>query len=617
MAVNSVSNLFPPIIDTFMPAFLKTTGCKVYFNLTDYNSFEDIKSAQVTLVYQNTNRNALNKAYKNGIKNCPIYIEDEETGNPKYYILINPADLEVEIGERENEQIIMSGGFDVNTFYKVQIRFNGKEDGGEPINNLTDGWAHPAYWYTDNLNYFSEWSTVCIIKAINKPTFDLNINDVKLLYLIGGSLPIVNSNNIKITGTFYYDEGGNNNIEVLDYYYLTLKKNNDIIYTSDVIYTNKYSNPNEINYLFNKRFEDGQYTLELNYSTSNGYIPSREEETLMICPFIIDAGRGEEFLGSISALIDEDDGRIKVKVESENNFDFPIAIFRSCIDTDFEVRELVYTFNNTEVNKFIWFDYTTEAGKFYHYYACVYNDNKYGLEVATEQPILSMYDDMFFTAEDMQLKIKYNQNVNSYKPTISIGKVDTIGSKYPFIRKSGSMNYKTFSISGIVSCISDENSLFMKDEEKYYNSTGIKLYKEYNLKNNITSLNDYIAEKKFRDKAIEFFNDAKVKLFRSLTEGNVLVKITDVSLTPNQSLGRRIWTFTATCVEVDDFTLTNCFKYNIQSAEGNISAPDNNIIFAREGSTMAHAKINKDGTKVELDEGIDKDILKSDSIKEG
>ena len=69
MATTLESNLYPPIVDTFMPAFLQTESCKVYFNLTDYNQPEDIKHAQITLVYQTTNKNALNIIeHRNAIK---------------------------------------------------------------------------------------------------------------------------------------------------------------------------------------------------------------------------------------------------------------------------------------------------------------------------------------------------------------------------------------------------------------------------------------------------------------------------------------------------------------------------------------------------------------------
>lgn len=604
MATTIESNLYPPIVDTFMPAFLYTEHCKVYFDLTDYNEPEDIKQAHVSLVYQTTNKNALSSQYKNGLKICEVKTE----GN-RYYIELEPNDLLQPIEIAENTK-----GFELNTFYKVQIRFSGVDASDKTV--VTDtGWSMPAYWYSDNLNKFSEWSTICILKAISPPQINLKANNINL---DTNNTSTVESNNIVFTGLFSYDITLGIDSETLSHYNLTLEKNNDKI-KSDEIYTNRFANPNEINYTFNKRFENGTYKLIFNYTTINNYTQT------LIYNFNINVSKGSLIPGgAISALLDAEDGRIKVKISSDSNFTLPIVIFRSCIDTDFEVWEKIYEFTNTSVNEFIWYDYTAEGGKFYKYSASTYDiaQHLYGTEIVTEEPVILIYDDIFFTANDIQLKVSYNQTLNSYKPTIAIGKVDTIGSKYPFIRKNGNMNYKNFSISGIVSCISDENQLFMTDEEMYYNTNGVSLYKNYNLNNGITPLNDYIAEKRFRDKVIDFLSDAKVKLFRSLTEGNILVKITDVSLTPNQSLGRRIWTFSATCVEVDDAILDNYFKYEIQSQTGTTSAIDNNIIFNRNGSSMAHSiEVVRDSqnniiSETYLDVEIDKEILKNDSNKD-
>jgi hypothetical protein len=49
---------------------------------------------------------------------------------------------------------------------------------------------------------------------------------------------------------------------------------------------------------------------------------------------------------------------------------------------------------------------------------------------------------------------------------------------------------------------------------------------------------------------LDWLTDGKPKLFRSATEGNYLVRLTNVSLTPNETLGRMIHTFNATASEV-------------------------------------------------------------------
>jgi hypothetical protein len=57
---------------------------------------------------------------------------------------------------------------------------------------------------------------------------------------------------------------------------------------------------------------------------------------------------------------------------------------------------------------------------------------------------------------------------------------------------------------------------------------------------NSNTLDAVIYEKDFRDKVKEFLYKNNVKLFRSATEGNILVKLMGITFTPNQSLGRAV-----------------------------------------------------------------------------
>ena len=74
---------------------------------------------------------------------------------------------------------------------------------------------------------------------------------------------------------------------------------------------------------------------------------------------------------------------------------------------------------------------------------------------------------------------------------------------------------------------------------------------------------DYTYEREFRKAVEEFLYNGKVKLFKSLQEGNILVKVMNVTLTPKQELGRLIYSFSATLVEVDEPTIPNLNKYGI------------------------------------------------------
>jgi hypothetical protein len=155
-----------------------------------------------------------------------------------------------------------------------------------------------------------------------------------------------------------------------------------------------------------------------------------------------------------------------------------------------------------------------------------------------KKPVMMILDDMFLTTKDRQLKIKFNPSVSSMKRTISENKTETIGSAYPFIRRNGAINYMQFPISGLISYFIDEDETFISKSEIYGENQ--KRYEKYNNTNSITEYTDYTYEKLFRDAVTDFLYDGEAKLFRSATEGNYLVRLMDVSLTPEDTLGRMI-----------------------------------------------------------------------------
>jgi hypothetical protein len=77
----------------------------------------------------------------------------------------------------------------------------------------------------------------------------------------------------------------------------------------------------------------------------------------------------------------------------------------------------------------------------------------------------------------------------------------------------------------------DEEEIFTSKEE-LFGGDYIDYYVKYNEERNINNYNDYLYEKKFREKVMDFLYDNNVKLFKSTTEGNFLVKLMNVSLSP-------------------------------------------------------------------------------------
>jgi hypothetical protein len=61
------------------------------------------------------------------------------------------------------------------------------------------------------------------------------------------------------------------------------------------------------------------------------------------------------------------------------------------------------------------------------------------------------FEDIFLYDGKRQLKVRYNSKVTSFKTDYLETKVNTIGSKFPFIFRNGNVEYKEFPISGLIS----------------------------------------------------------------------------------------------------------------------------------------------------------------------
>ena len=106
--INANTYLYPPIIDTYMPAFILGNTCRVYFSISAYNKIEDIAFAQVTVRNQYTNASVLDDSnYPSEIKLTRIKI-DTDKKDDCYYIELEPEDF------KEN--------VDYDNYYKVQIK---------------------------------------------------------------------------------------------------------------------------------------------------------------------------------------------------------------------------------------------------------------------------------------------------------------------------------------------------------------------------------------------------------------------------------------------------------------------------------------------------------------
>ena len=263
-----------------------------------------------------------------------------------------------------------------------------------------------------------------------------------------------------------------------------------------------------------------------------------------------------------------------------------------------------------------WKDFTVQHGFTYIYSLQQYN-KKYQIysNRMLSNKIVANFEHSFLYDGKRQLKIKYNPKVTSFKETLLEQKTNTLGGKYPFFFRNGNVRYKEFPISGLISYLSDEEELFLtnndllledlnglyrnhtlkegikSDDYDYFNNMldanqAYKLQNEYRKREMVdsnenqiatkrdrtTNLTDYniVAERIFKMKVLDFLNDGKPKLFRSPGEGNYIVRLMNSSLSPDDKLSRMIHTFSTTATEIDDFNYQKLNEYDLISA----SEPD-------------------------------------------
>ena len=539
MAINI--NLYPPIVDTYAPAFLVDSGtnkdiCRIYFTLSQFNTMEDIANIQVTVRSQYTNLSVLDKSkYPSEIMITNIKEDTTKTSDDRYYIELNKTDIQ-------------GGKFEINQYYKVQMRFTHKDAPAAPSNQALDAWL------AANINLFSEWSTVCLIRGISTPQLAVSGFTIE-----GGEISWANYNPI-IYGTLSFKN--EEETEKLKSYQIKLYDENNNLLTDSGI---QYTNTNSFSYGLNYNFVAGaKYKFTIECTTMNLYsaiatyefTTSTEESEILDFTFIAEA--------------DEDNGRVILTIRKSNitnGFTGELVLRRTSNKTNFTIWEDLKTYKYKEATaiKETFNDMTIESGVWYKYYLQKRSNGVAASTKYIKTPIMVIFDDMFLTTKDRQLKIKFNPTVSSFKRTIQESRTDTLGSQFPFVRRNGYANYAQFPIGGLISFQIDESDLFTSLEELF--GKHLYLYTDYNDDHRITEANNIVYEKLFKDKVIEFLYSEQPKLFRSATEGNFIVKIMDASFSPNATLGRRIVSFTATAYEVAECNIDNFKKYDI--LEGN------------------------------------------------
>lgn len=163
------------------------------------------------------------------------------------------------------------------------------------------------------------------------------------------------------------------------------------------------------------------------------------------------------------------------------------------------------------------------------------------------------YDNSFLinsnTKKNQQISIVFDENISSFKPVRKDAVIETIGSKYPFVIRNASVNYKTMEFSG--------NITYFMDIENVSGFGSNTYYSDYN--------KAFYLERNFRDWFEEWVNDGTPKVLKTPTEGLRLVRIHNLNFTPIRQLGRLIYSFSCTITEIGDYSGQNLTRYKFIS----------------------------------------------------
>lgn len=416
--------------------------------------------------------------------------------------------------------------------------------------------------YIDTDGVIGYYSTVGIIKCTTKPT----------IYIEGLSFGQANTHNYSYTGV-YSQEGGDVTEKLYSSQFILYDSDHNIIVDSgEILHNTSFDN---VPYEAHEEFLISQ-DLDLNKSYYIQFkITTMNQLTLHSLRYRLIQRRSIPAAVNFNLIAMRDFNNGYVLLSMMDVSDLVVSgaflISRASSKNHFRWEELKRIDLHAEKPEdWHYKDFTVEQGVIYKYSIQQYN--AYGIySDRIESNLVTVdFEDMFLYDGKRQLRIRYNPKVSTFRNTILESKTETIGSQYPYFSRNGNVNYKEFTISGLISYLTDEDENFTTMDalglDGYSNINDI--YGKYST----TNLVDYnmAAERFFKNDVLNWLTDGHVKLFKTPAEGNFIVRLMNVSLAPMDQLGRMLHSFNASAYEVDEFTDRNLAYYGLIDPKENL-----------------------------------------------
>lgn len=449
----------------------------------------------------------------------------------------------------------------IGTFFSSNNTFKLGDDSAKLLNVGQYYKVQLAYYTEENKNkVVGFYSTVGVVKYTTAPTVEV----------------LKNSDGITYYGT--YSQANKDATEKVYSYQFDLKDNkgNIIVSSGEQLHNSSYDTENYESidsFIITRELEKNQmYYLTYKVTTINGL-----EVTSPSLQIFHSDSVDSNLLGKadLDVQLNYEDGYIDVSLKKpegvikEESVVGSFYLLRASSEDDYKSWDEVLNFvlSGQQPSRHLWKDMTIKQGVSYKYAVQQYNEHQLRTNKIESEIIYADFEHAYLFDGDRQLKIKFNPKVSSFKNTVLESKIDTIGSKYPFIFKNGNVRYKEFSVAGLISLLSDENNLFFDlgtdDDEFRQNSPAERESTVSPIRTTQLTPKNIYNERNFKLEVLEWLTNGEPKLFRSPVEGNYIVRLLKVSLSPNDTLGRMLHTFSSTAYEIAEYNYNNLSKYEI------------------------------------------------------
>lgn len=254
-----------------------------------------------------------------------------------------------------------------------------------------------------------------------------------------------------------------------------------------------------------------------------------------------------------------------------------IAILRSVLNEGLLKWEEVTRLKSSSMREAIYHDYFVENGNYYRYALQPILLNGMKGAITKFFDVVTTFDGFWLLGEeDYQFSFIYNGKIDSIKHNKPYDIIETIAGQYPYISRASELDYRSYNFSGTLTTNQDILKLFSSDSYSVAVSPDPTIPIHYvdieygneellNCKNDLEeSQEGMVMQRLWRDKIVKWLKDGKPKIMKSEAQGNMLVVLTEVQVTPNETTFGLISDFTCVVTEIGPLTEKTLQKYKLR-----------------------------------------------------